>query len=612
MTIPDNVINDLIAQVDEMDTELGTNPSGVYSNVRIRLDILESRVNNPFNPSPGSDFAILNLSELSAMPIAPDDDGQIIYLLSLKDAFVYHASSTATIDGITIVAANGSGRWERINLGSVEWRIRDTWYIDPSLGNDESSGLTSGTAIKTFAELVRRWGPKPYIPQATTISFLGNAPSSDPITINNIWAPNQINIDGYLTTLASGTLTNYTAQSNGTNLAQIEDTNLGGGFTSYVGKRIRFTSGVANGNTSWIQRDDGSNKASILTPNNFFGTADPGIGDSYVIEDLSEVYVNDISSQGTDSTTIVFGNFNILNSGFSASCTNLFVRCDLRTSAIKRSRLTIIQGSTMPVSLVDMSNCALSNSAFFGTLTTLGSFIQITGDCAAVNVNKVMSMRKGTIFYVLDPASLCIQDGYFIGIVVDENSLLETTGLIWGSNVGTAFLVKNGGGVKTGPAIIATIPTPSEYLQVTSTNNVVLDGVVKTYSQLPYGNKLTGASVDAWAQFGALSTTISPTINASKDNYALDGDDAGWLRSEIINISASAAYDITGFRAILSDVNRKTLINVGSFNITLKHLNGSSSVGNQIAVSTGSDLVLAPLNTVDISYDTVNLVWRTI
>lgn len=45
-------INDLIAAVEAIETELGIVPSGVYANVRARLDIVESRINNPNAPAP--------------------------------------------------------------------------------------------------------------------------------------------------------------------------------------------------------------------------------------------------------------------------------------------------------------------------------------------------------------------------------------------------------------------------------------------------------------------------------------------------------------------------------------------------------------------------------
>lgn len=45
-------INALIEAVESIEHELGITPSGVYSDVRVRLDILEARINNPFAPGP--------------------------------------------------------------------------------------------------------------------------------------------------------------------------------------------------------------------------------------------------------------------------------------------------------------------------------------------------------------------------------------------------------------------------------------------------------------------------------------------------------------------------------------------------------------------------------
>lgn len=45
-------INALIEAVEAIERELGITPSGVYSDVRVRIDILEARINNPFAPAP--------------------------------------------------------------------------------------------------------------------------------------------------------------------------------------------------------------------------------------------------------------------------------------------------------------------------------------------------------------------------------------------------------------------------------------------------------------------------------------------------------------------------------------------------------------------------------
>lgn len=45
-------INDLVAAVIAIEQELGVTPSGVYADVRTRLDIVEARINNPLAPAP--------------------------------------------------------------------------------------------------------------------------------------------------------------------------------------------------------------------------------------------------------------------------------------------------------------------------------------------------------------------------------------------------------------------------------------------------------------------------------------------------------------------------------------------------------------------------------
>jgi len=45
-------VNAAIGAIEAIENELGLVPSGVYADVRTRLDILEARINNPFAPAP--------------------------------------------------------------------------------------------------------------------------------------------------------------------------------------------------------------------------------------------------------------------------------------------------------------------------------------------------------------------------------------------------------------------------------------------------------------------------------------------------------------------------------------------------------------------------------
>lgn len=52
MATIDDIISSLKESIENLEKDLGVSPGGAYPNARIRLDILESRINNPLLPSP--------------------------------------------------------------------------------------------------------------------------------------------------------------------------------------------------------------------------------------------------------------------------------------------------------------------------------------------------------------------------------------------------------------------------------------------------------------------------------------------------------------------------------------------------------------------------------
>lgn len=87
--------------------------------------------------------------------------GQLAYTNSIRSYWTARPGDTTPADGITVVryqAVFGSGRWFRLEQADPSWLTQSTWYIDPALGNDESDGLTAGTALKSGEELARRIG----------------------------------------------------------------------------------------------------------------------------------------------------------------------------------------------------------------------------------------------------------------------------------------------------------------------------------------------------------------------------------------------------------------------------------------------------------------------
>lgn len=116
------------------------------------------------------------------------------------------------------------------------------------------------------------------------------------------------------------------------------------------------------------------------------------------------------------------------------------------------------------------------------------------------------------------------------------------------------------------------------------------------------------ASTDVWklGAEGQDPITISPTaLAANTDNY----DPTSFAGSEILRISASAAYNLTGIVAPTTGSRRITLQNVGAENITLVN-NATSTAANRFQLSIGINTVLAAGDAVTLVYDDTSSRWR--
>jgi hypothetical protein len=106
---------------------------------------------------------------------------------------------------------------------------------------------------------------------------------------------------------------------------------------------------------------------------------------------------------------------------------------------------------------------------------------------------------------------------------------------------------------------------------------------------------------------GLLGPEIVPvSITANQNNY---NPPEGWANCGIALLSSDAARDITGFvpPGRNSIVWKKTILNVGNFNITLQRSDVLSSEGNRIYTDDGADIVLAPQEGATLVYDAFTL-----
>lgn len=103
-----------------------------------------------------------------------------------------------------------------------------------------------------------------------------------------------------------------------------------------------------------------------------------------------------------------------------------------------------------------------------------------------------------------------------------------------------------------------------------------------------------------------LQSVISPTsLGASANNYSPTSmSTSSWLR-----LTSSLDVDITGLATGASG-RTVAIVNIGSFNITLKNASGSSTATNRFAFA--GDIVLTPNTGVILIYDNTTQRWRAL
>lgn len=252
---------------------------------------------------------VANITALTRMSL---NDGQFAYVLTVQDPWEFVANGAAfTVDNITVeaTALGGATRWVRKLTYNAIWRLgRDNWYIDPVAGNDENTGLTPATALKTCLELWRRWGSQNLVKQsgaspnfAVNIHLLGDIVSPDSLILDCVLDDlTEIAVVATPTTIIASPAgaTAMTPQSTATNTPwSLTDAVTAGTIT--VGARLRWTAGAAAGGTAWAAKNLGGNswrfsqpqKSNIPTFSAFPTPVNPAANDAYVVERLTHVAI---------------------------------------------------------------------------------------------------------------------------------------------------------------------------------------------------------------------------------------------------------------------------------------------------------------------------------
>lgn len=108
---------------------------------------------------------------------------------------------------------------------------------------------------------------------------------------------------------------------------------------------------------------------------------------------------------------------------------------------------------------------------------------------------------------------------------------------------------------------------------------------------------------------GSLLELTPAQLTANTDDW----NPTGQSDANVLRIASDAAWNLSGIVAagVSSFAKRKTLINVGNFAITLKHL-VDSVAANQFKLSGAGDIILQPGDVQDIYYDDTDAKWRSV
>jgi len=112
--------------------------------------------------------------------------------------------------------------------------------------------------------------------------------------------------------------------------------------------------------------------------------------------------------------------------------------------------------------------------------------------------------------------------------------------------------------------------------------------------------------------YGILSSTknkydlkVYPVINitSDRDNLPLPSN------YDIIRLTSTGVVTITGIVGIKDKIF--TIFNVGIYDIRFANLSSFSSLSNKILVSTSSDVIISPNESITLFYDDASKLWRT-
>ena len=382
----------------------------------------------------------LSVVAASALATLEGPAGTVVVVSENMGLYQWQLGTVIAVRGAQVVASV-TGRWSRIPAPVAKWCAQAAWHINPSTGNDYAVGDTSGTAIKTFAELGARinggtlW-------QNVTVNLLGSALEMVQLDVN-LWAAEDLS-SGYTltivapttarTAIATGTVTTWVSQDPATNVFNTLTMSNTRASLASTTARVRFTSGAANGATA-SRNTTGQVPASAnavflsnpvvlsTTPTDTPATVVPSAADTFVWEELPSVLGLDVKLRRPMGASN--GLYSLIVHGIyfpdEARCVvdadepqkgAWIGECDFKAARI-RGPIVLVNARARSVSALHMcfntirggmwstiSACSYSgfpltitHSPYVNNLTPVGTY-EITGTCAVLNAFSLTSANN--------------------------------------------------------------------------------------------------------------------------------------------------------------------------------------------------------------------------
>jgi len=331
------------------------------------------------------------LKAISAGELATLREGNLVYVMSIRDYWKWLPNSTITSNDITYCAPTivgaGAGRFERMMMYSPDWQqaANKTVFVDElntsTFANDENDGLTNITPLLNDDERRRRWGPA-FIYQPSVDYHVRVISTATDILIEGFFSlgsscyvhASTNDREGVTPPLYSGTISAFDTLNTAPIAAAIpyaiRSDGLAVNWAGLIDKRGRVTSGANINTLFWATLQDAvtPKKARItetiapvasFTAVPFVAPAStqtpPAVADTFVIEDLRtvtrlEVTAAAMPGASPTSARVICDSLLISSLILSPHCGIYLDGCQVTTSFVRGSFTTYHQCKPLSIS----------------------------------------------------------------------------------------------------------------------------------------------------------------------------------------------------------------------------------------------------------------------